>query len=321
MPKTKFYDATLLLKNVIETPSLIKGNENLLAKESVQQSYSYLATNLYNKNFFNWGIWDKKLYKEYCELHYNFSALCPYQSPTSPLLVYYLLRPLIHQYFFNKRILDVGSGNGIGLRMASQLLKSNYALGVDITYLLVRNSLNNFYIENKVNYIQGDAEHLPLESGSFDLITNIESSHLYPHIELFFKEVFRVLAPGGFFCYTDIEVNNKLQSERLDTFLKSRKDIRVLIKQDLTKMVKNSIYMKIIKNEKKFVTTCRALFGNDSKVLATETASLANSLGIAFLPWWKIWTRTSLMRPIAKAARRNNYWDKKHYFYYLIQKI
>jgi len=315
MTKTKSYeDATGLINQILDSPSHAQGNENLLAKEIVQQGYSYIATNIYNRTFLNWGLWDKEIYKEFSELHYNFSALCPYQGAYSPLLVYYVLRPLIHQYYFNKRILDIGPGNGIGLRMASQLLKTKYALGVDLTHQLVCNASNNFYVENQVNFIQGDAEQLPVESESFDLITNIESSHLFPSIELFFEEVFRVLAPGGFFCYTDIELKNKLQSERLDVFLEYRKDVRVIFKQDLTKLVQNSIYMRLIKNEKQFVETCITMFGNDPKILAAQTTSLVQSMGIAFLPWWKIWVKTPLMRPIAKAARNDTYWGKKHYF-------
>ncbi|WP_158617425.1 class I SAM-dependent methyltransferase [Legionella sp. km772] len=322
MPKTNSYeDATHLINQVLDSNLRAEGKDNLAAKEIVQQGYAYIANNIYNRTFLNWGLWDKQIYKEFSDLHYNFAALCPYQSAHSPLLIYYVLRPLIQQYFFGKRILEVGPGNGIGLKMSSQLLKSNYALGIDLTHPLVRNAKNNFSMENKVDFIQGDAEHLPLENESFDLITNIESSHLYPNLELFFHEVCRVLIPGGFFCYTDIELKNKLQSERLDNFLKSRNDIRVVLKQDLTKLVQNSIYMKLIKNEKKFVETCITMFGTDPKVLAAETTNLANSMGMAFLPWWKIWVKTPIMRPIAKAARNDTYWGKKLYFYYLLQKI
>ena len=35
------------------------------------------------------------------------------------------------------------------------------------------------------------------------MVTNIESSHSYPHLDRFFAEVRRVLRPGGVFCYTD----------------------------------------------------------------------------------------------------------------------
>lgn len=322
MTTTNSYQkATELISAVLDNTVTGDAEEILQTKELIQQSYSYIADNIYNKTFLNWGIWDKKLYKEYCDLHYDFAALCPYQDPHSPLMLYYLLRPLINQYFFNKDILELGPGNGIGLKMSSQLLKANYSLGIDLTYPLVSNAKANFSKSEQLAFIQGDAEHIPVTSNSFDLIINIESSHLYPNIDLFFAEVFRVLKPGGFFCYSDIEFLNKLQAQRFDTFIKSRKDIRIVIKQDLTKLVQNAIFMRLIRHEKRFVQTCSSLFGTEPHLLASEAASLAHSMGISFLPWWKIRPQTAFMRSIIKAARKANYFPQKHYFYYLLQKI
>jgi SAM-dependent methyltransferase len=45
---------------------------------------------------------------------------------------------------------------------------------------------------------------LPFGDASFDVVTNIESSHSYPNINTFYAEVFRVLTPGGYFLYTDV---------------------------------------------------------------------------------------------------------------------
>ena len=50
----------------------------------------------------------------------------------------------------------------------------------------------------------GDAEHLPLEDGTFDVVTNVESSHTYPNLRAFLTEVRRVLTKGGLFLYTDL---------------------------------------------------------------------------------------------------------------------
>jgi len=56
-----------------------------------------------------------------------------------------------------------------------------------------------------VQWIQGDAQALPLASGAFDYATNQFS---YPHIPdkaAFAAEVFRVLRPGGRFVLTNID--------------------------------------------------------------------------------------------------------------------
>jgi ubiquinone/menaquinone biosynthesis C-methylase UbiE len=55
-----------------------------------------------------------------------------------------------------------------------------------------------------LTFESGDAEHLPFETNSFDAVVNVESSHCYPHLPSFFKEVRRVLKPGGHFLYADL---------------------------------------------------------------------------------------------------------------------
>lgn len=316
-----FSEAVTKINTILHSPPIANGQMGDAIKRSIQGGYNFLAHNIYNKTFLNWGMWDKNLYKEYCALDYNFGALCPYQDLHSQLLLYYLLKPLIEQNFRNKQIIEVGCGNGIGLKMASQLLQADYALGIDLTHSLAHNAFTNFREENKNTYVQGDAEHLPLADKSVDLITNIESSHLYPHIELFFSEVARILKPKGFFCYTDVHITSKQQAQRLERFLETRSDLRIVLKRDITKNVQAAIYRRLIIREQNFNELCVSLFGEDPDVLSKEAAILARSMGINFLPWWKIWVKTPLMRPIAKAARNATYWDKKHYFHYLIQKI
>jgi ubiquinone/menaquinone biosynthesis C-methylase UbiE len=51
--------------------------------------------------------------------------------------------------------------------------------------------------------LRGSAERLPFPDASFDVVVNIEASHLYDDRSQFFREVRRVLRPRGHFCYTD----------------------------------------------------------------------------------------------------------------------
>ena len=73
-------------------------------------------------------------------------------------------------------------------------------LGVD---KVVADSMENLII-------QGSAENLPLPTASIDLVVNIESSHLYESTPNFFKEVHRVLRPGGYFCWADIRFKDEM---------------------------------------------------------------------------------------------------------------
>jgi ubiquinone/menaquinone biosynthesis C-methylase UbiE len=55
----------------------------------------------------------------------------------------------------------------------------------------------------RTSFREGDAENLPFPEESFDVVTNVESSHSYPNIHRFYAEAHRVLRPGGYFLYTD----------------------------------------------------------------------------------------------------------------------
>lgn len=295
-------------------------SEVTLVKKKVQESYTRWAQMVYDKAFMNWGLWDKQTFNEYRNLNFNFGKICSIQDIYSQLLIYYLIRPLVKANLFNKRLLDIGCGNGIGLKVSSELLRTQYALGVDLVDKFISNANKNFYKMDSVNYIQSDAEQLGLDSESFDIITNLESSHLYPKIERFFKEVERVLAPGGFFCYSDINVNSKQQAKILEEFVAARKNLRIVYKHNITKMVQGSIYDRIITQEKTFYKRAYAFFDYDKDKLLRELPSLAGAMGLSFLPWWKIWFKNSELSAMAKNARRDKYWGKKYYFYYLIQK-
>ncbi|HAT8251665.1 TPA: class I SAM-dependent methyltransferase [Legionella pneumophila] len=290
-------------------------------KSNIQESYQSWANVLYDRVFLNWGLCDKKIYRELSSLNFDFSTVGFFPHVYGQSLLFYLIRPLIKIHFFNKRLLDVGCGNGVGLKISSELLKTRYALGIDLVNKLVTNSNNNFYIEDKINYMQADAENMAIANESFDIVTNLESSHLYPQIEHFFSEVERVLAPNGFFCYADVNFDVKRQAERFETFVKTRKNLRIIEKHNITKMIQASIYQRLIVNEKGFYQLAQYLLGPDKINYTSELANVASSMGLMFLPWWRIRFKNPALQALGKFARRCKHWNKKYYFYYLIQKI
>lgn len=51
-----------------------------------------------------------------------------------------------------------------------------------------------------VRFRQGDVGALPFEDSSFDLVLSLNGFHAFPDKEAAYREIFRVLRPGGVFC-------------------------------------------------------------------------------------------------------------------------
>ncbi len=102
----------------------------------------------------------------------------------------------------NKQVLEVGSGRGGGASWIAKSKSPSSLIGVDFSKEAVT-LCNDWYEQENLNFIVGNAQDLPFDADSFDIVYNVESSHCYGDINKFVSEVLRVLRKDGYFCWTD----------------------------------------------------------------------------------------------------------------------
>lgn len=103
----------------------------------------------------------------------------------------------------DKDVLEVGCGRGGGASYISRYMSPRSYTGVDLSTSGI-NFCNSFYRIPCLRFVRGDAEDLPIDSESKDVVLNVESSRCYGNIMRFFSEVRRVLRPDGTFVLVDV---------------------------------------------------------------------------------------------------------------------
>lgn len=112
-------------------------------------------------------------------------------------------------------VLEVGSGCGGGASYVARALSPRSVTGLDLSTKAVEFSRDRHRVPG-LRFLQGDAEQLPFESESFDVVVNVESSHCYPSMRRFLSEVHRVLRPGGAFAHADARSRSEVDAWRRD---------------------------------------------------------------------------------------------------------
>lgn len=104
--------------------------------------------------------------------------------------------------FAGKHALEVSSGRGGGTHWVMEHHKPARMVGLDIAKVSTE-FCQKRYSTPGLEFVTGDAQAMPFEDASFDIVFSVESSLNYPDLLGFFEEAARILRPGGFLLVTD----------------------------------------------------------------------------------------------------------------------
>jgi demethylmenaquinone methyltransferase/2-methoxy-6-polyprenyl-1,4-benzoquinol methylase len=99
-----------------------------------------------------------------------------------------------------KKILDVATGTADVAIMASNLLKAEKIIGIDISDGMLdlgRQKIKKLGLSHTIELLNGDSETINFEDNTFDAVTVAFGVRNFENLEKGLSEIWRVLKPGG----------------------------------------------------------------------------------------------------------------------------
>lgn len=98
------------------------------------------------------------------------------------------------------KILEVGPGPGYVSVETARLLPGVKVVGLDVSETMIEIATRNadeYGVSEQVEFRQGDASRMPFEESTFDFVISGGSLHHWKEPTQVFREIHRVLRPGG----------------------------------------------------------------------------------------------------------------------------
>ena len=150
-------------------------------------------------------------------------------------------------------VLDLGSGAGKDVFLAAEKVGAGgRVIGVDMTpemLALARKNAVKFFTTTgllNVEFREGEIEDLPVDDASVDVVISNCVINLSPDKRQVFREVYRVLKPGGRIIVSDIVLNRPLpESARNDTDLYAACIAGALLREEYLDAIRRAGFARV----------------------------------------------------------------------------